>query len=143
MRQLIWTTLSNTTAVTDIVGVPARIYEANSLGVSPISSNPDPPFLLIHSMPNIVDHAAPGVQKVRRSAVQIFDIRAYDERGDYLRIETLLRLVRDTLLGLALSVSPSGARCTDVKWQGFGLDSDDPVLDKIFKTLTMRFLTSI
>lgn len=138
MRELVYTKLMAATGVTSLVGT--RIYSANSLGSAPIPTNPDPPFLLIQSIPNLVHQT---VQKTARSATQIFDIRAYDERGDYLRIDRLLRIVRDTLLGVTLAVSPSGARCTDVKWQSFGPDSDDPVLDKIFKTVTMRFLANI
>ena len=138
MRQLVYTTLSNAGNITGYVG--DRIYEANALGTPPLPSSPDIPFLIIQSMPNLVHQQ---VNKTARSATQVFDIRAYDERGDYLRIETLLRIVRDTLLGLVLQVSPSGARCTDAKWQSFGPDSDDPVLDKIFKTVTMRFLTNV
>lgn len=140
MRSLIYSSLAATSAVTALVGTnPVRIWTANSLGEAHIPPNPDPPFLLVQSIANQVH---PQVQKTGRSATQIFDIRVYDERGDYLRIDRLLRIVRDTLLGLTLAVSPSGARCTDVKWQAFGPDSDDPVLDKIFKTVTMRFLSN-
>lgn len=137
MRQLVYHVLSSSTPIRAIIG--NRIWSANSLGEPPLVANPKPLFLVIQSMPNVV---ARPVQKTGRSALQTFDIRAYDERGDYGTIDTLLRLVREELLNAVLQVSPSGARCSHVEWMGFGPDSDDPILDKIFKTCSMRFLSN-
>lgn len=138
MRSLIYTTLSSTQAITAVVGT--NIFAGNSLGVDPVPGRPPTPFLLIVEMPNFVFQE---VRKTSRSVRQTFDIRCYDERGDYLRIDSTLRLVRDTLLGVVQQKSPSGALCIDVKWEGTGLDSDDPDLDMIFKTCTMSFITNI
>jgi hypothetical protein len=138
MRELIYQALSTNASLT-ASGIKG-IWTANALGALPLVANPDVPFLIIQSTANIVHQE---VQRTGRSATQVFDIRAYDERGDYLRIDRLLRIVRDTLLGLVLQVSPSGARCTNVKWEQFGPDSDDPILDKIFKTVTMRLLSNL
>lgn len=137
MRALVYTLLSQSQPIRNIVG--NRIWSANQLGEPPLVANPKPPFLVIEMMPNIV---ARVVQKTARSSFHIFDIRAYDERGDYGTIDTLLALCRETLLEAVQQVSPDGFRCTHVEWMGYGVDSDDPILDKIFKTCTMKLLAN-
>lgn len=138
MRELIYTTLSTTPAVTALVGT--NIWAANTLGVDPVPARPPTPFILIDEQPNFVFQE---VRKTSRAVRQTFDIRCYDARGDYLRIDQTLRTVRDTLLGVVQQKSPSGALCIDARWEGTGLDSDDPDLDMIFKTCTMSFVTNI
>lgn len=137
MRALTYTLISGSTPIRNIAG--NRIWAANMLGEPPLISNPAPPFLVIQSMPSVVARA---VQRTARSSFQTFDIRAYDERGDYSQIDTILRLVREVMVGAPGQVSPSGVRCTHADWMGFGVDSDDPVLDKIFKTCSIRLLAN-
>lgn len=138
MRQLVATTLLNTQSIRNIVG--NRIWSANQVGEPPLVSNPKTPFLVVQGMPNTVVRP---VQQTARSAFWTFDIRAYDERGDYGIIDQLLILCRESLLGTVDAISPDRHRCTFVRWMGFGVDSDDPILDKIFKTCTMQFLSNI
>ena len=137
MRALTWTLLSNSAPLRTIIG--NRIWSANTLGEPPLVANPKPPFILIQSMPSVV---ARPVQRTARSSFQTFAIRAYDERGDYSQIDTILRLCREIMIGAVGQVSPSGARCTHVDWMGMGVDSDDPILDKIFKECSMRLLAN-
>lgn len=138
MRQLIYQTLAGTAEITAAVGT--NIFTPNTLGTDPVPARPPTPFLIIAEQPNFVFQE---VRKTSKATAQVFDIRCYDQRGDYLRIDDILRKARDTLLGVTLQVSPSGAKCIDVRWVGTSLDSEDPDLDMIFKAITMRFVTSI
>lgn len=137
MRQLVYQTLSNAQPVKNVFG--SRIWTANTLGEPPLVARPAIPFLIIVSGTFTPQQA---VQRTSRPAFESFEIRAYDERGDYLRIDGGLVAVREALLQLTGVISPSGARCTHVRWLGVGPDSDDPVLDMIFRSCTMQFLAS-
>lgn len=138
MRQLIFQTLSDDSTVSAAVGT--NIFPPNVLGTNPVPARPPTPFFIIAEQPEV---AVQAVRKTGRSHTTEFDLRCYDDRGDYTRIDTLLRAARDALLALDLpALSPSGFRATDIRWMGTGVDSEDPDLDMIFKFTTIRFVTN-
>jgi hypothetical protein len=129
VRQLIYTALQADTTLAELMPAPrgeagpARIYQWGSLGQNPIPAKPEFPFLLISEQPMRVNHAV----RSEKSTTRTFYIYCYAQHGEgYVQIENILLRVRDTLLGLIAQVSPSGARCTDVKWTGMSVDSRDP-----------------
>lgn len=140
MRSLIFSTLSAAQENNQTLKAVKGIYVANSLGTDPVPSRPPTPFLMIVEQPEV---AVQAVRKTGRSHTTEFDIRCYDKRGDYMRIDSILRAARDSLLALDLpALSPSGYKATDIRWMGTTLDSEDPDLDMIFKATTIRFVTN-
>lgn len=142
MRSLIYSTLSTSpTILASGTGSLTDVYVVNSLGTNPVLASPPAPFA-------IIDERTPStpfqvVRKQSRSAAQNFQIRVYDLRGDYTRIDHTINLIRDILLGVEFQVSPSGARCIDVRWMGDTQDGEDSELDLIFKGVNMRFVSNL
>lgn len=129
MRQLLYQSLVDNVAMQELCTGDAgradrvRVYQWGSLGVGDIPEHPAFPFFVIFENPSTV------FQEVREIKAQnrYFQVYGYDEHGlGYLQIERGLRIVRDTVLGLEMQMSPSGARCIDARWTGMGVDSRDP-----------------
>jgi hypothetical protein len=111
-----------TTAIIDLGVVDDRVFPAGSLGFRDIPTNPDFPYILIMEMqPRIFRE----VQNTARSKRWNFRITVCDEPGSFVRIDDILRQVRETVLGLTLEVSPSGRRCTQADWTGESGDLPD------------------
>lgn len=141
MRTLIFQTLSADSDVIAIFGDPVRLYQWGSLGHNDLPAKPTFPFLLTMEQPATVN------QEIRDTAPKSqrrnFQIACYDEHGaGYVRIEQGLYVVRDTLLMLKGRVSPTGARCTDIRWTGFSVDSKDVELQANVKWATFSLVVS-
>jgi hypothetical protein len=120
VRQLLYTALmANATLQEEIEN---RLYERSALGKGDIPAQPKPPYLLYGGEANSVVRE---IQDTAKAQHQFFRLTAYDEAGDYLRIERMLRLVRDTLLTLSGQVSPSGLTCMGVWWTATSEDGVD------------------
>lgn len=152
MRQLLWTTLINAPEFIDplsnlsLLGDQSkpnrvRVYQWGSLGKDDIPQKPEPfPFLIIFENPSTVNQE---VQETHRSQNRFFQIYCYDEHGTgYVRIEQILRLARDHVLGLPMAVSPSGARCIGARWTGMSADSRDPDYNANMKFMTIVLTAS-
>lgn len=147
MRQLVYQSLVAAPGIQAVMTgdqqdpLRVRVYQRGSLGKSDIPAIPDFPFVLIGENPSTVNQE---VRQTTNSENRFFLIYCYDEHGSsYLRIEQILRIVRDTLLGIVTQVSPSGARCTDVVWQGFSADSKDPEYEANMRFATFKITASL
>lgn len=147
MRQLIYQALTNDDVLRDMLlgdendPLRVRVYQRGSLGSGDIPAKPKFPFLLIAENPSTVNQE---VRQTTNSENRFFLLYCYDEHGTgYLLIEQILRRARDTLLGLVAQVSPSGARCTDVVWQGFSAESRDPEYEAFMRFATFKFTASL
>lgn len=116
-----------------------RVYQSSSLGIGDIPEKPKLPYILYTELPSFPYRE---VRETSNASLRTFQIYIYDEPGSFLRIEDLLELVRETLIGLAGVVSPSGARCTDVDWRGYSEDFTDTVRNEIFRFATFNFTSS-
>jgi hypothetical protein len=147
MRELLYTRLIAIPEYQNIllgdqqVANRVRVYQWGSLGQDDIPEKPEPfPFLIIFENPSTVNQE---VQKTQRSQNRYFQIYGYDEHGlGYARIEHVLRLARDTVLGLETAVSPTGARCIGARWTGMSADSRDPDYNANMKFLTVVLTAS-
>lgn len=119
--------------------VETRIYERSSLGVGDIPASPEPPYLLYGEEANIVVRE---VQDTARCQHRSFRFAAYDERGNYLRIERILRTVRETMLALSGQVSPTGVSCLGVWWSSTSDDGVDIEQGLNTKFIIVRFTTN-
>lgn len=145
MRKLIFEKLNANFAITSLIPAlpaepnPARIYQWGSLGTGDIPPKPEFPFVLVAEQPQRVNREV----RDQKSSKRTFFFYAYDQHGTgYLRIEQILSLVRDTLIVLNGVVSPSGARCTEVKWLGWSVDSRDPEYVANMKYGSFSFIES-
>lgn len=137
MKQLLYSRLQADAELAEVVG--DRIYESSALGVGDVPASPAKPYILYTELPSSPYR---DVRETSRAKARIFQIWCYDERGSFIRIERVLALVRETLLGSVAEVSPSGARCTDVEWQGESSDIVDVPLDSNAKFVLIRFTAS-
>jgi hypothetical protein len=139
MKQLIYKALTESPEIQEMFD--GGVYQYGSLGHNGVPAIPPFRFLLIFEQPSTSNRE---VRRTRPSShKRNFNIMAYDEIGaGYLQIEQGLYVVRDTLVGLAGQVSPSGARCTDALWSGFSVDSKDVDYQASVKWGTFSFVTS-
>lgn len=132
MRQLIHTTLLNAVALDECGN---RIYQRGSIGVGDTPADPEKPYIV---MGELAPGLHPEVRDTARTTSHFFQFHVYDERGSFLRIDRLLSVIRDSVLGLVAVTSASGARCTDVEWTDASGDLSDPQLDANAKFIIMR-----
>lgn len=120
-----------------------RVYQKGSLGTDDFPEQPPFPFLIIAENPSVVHQEVRDLRAQRYPETRSFLIYAYDEHGlGYLQIEHLLNLARDNVLKLQGVRSPSGAQCTDVRWGGFSVDSEDPDYGAGMKFGTVQFVAT-
>lgn len=115
MRQLVFSRLNDNEDLTALVG--ERIYASGALGVDDIPPKPQRPYI------QIAFGEAPGHDEVKdtsRSVSGFVRVYVYDDRGSFVRIDDIHRLVRETIEGLSGAVSPSGRRCTDAAFLTLG-----------------------
>lgn len=137
MNKLIVATLKATPVIQ--ADVDRRIWLAGALGRGEIPPDPKKPYILYKELTTLPFDA---VQETSRSANRQFEFHANDERGSFLRIERILRNVREALLLLPGQWSPSGAFCLGAKWEGTSREFEDDTYDVNFKFLTMTFVAS-
>lgn len=114
-RQWIYQSLTANGSITAIVPA-SRIFSSGAL-TGRIDANP---FLVIRMMPSNME-LSEGVAHSQNVAVW-----AHDQPGSYQRIDTLLGLVRATLVGQV--ASPGAIAC---RWQGDSQDLADDGLGTI------------
>ncbi len=144
MRTLLYTTLRSTAAFANLIGGPTlanvRLYEASAIGVGTIPAKPKRPYATIIEMPT---GAFPEVRGTLPSAAShVFQITAYCDRGSYLPIDNILNAARNTIGGLVLQVSTTGARCVDAQWLGHSQDLSDPDEDINLRFATVRLVSN-
>jgi hypothetical protein len=137
MRQLLHTRLLGNAQLA--LEVDGRIYQSSSLGVGDVPPEPEKPYILYTELPSDPYQA---VSETSRAKARYFQVYVYDNRGSFLRIERILALIRETLVGLSGVVSPSGVRCTDVQWQGESSDLSDEEYNANSKFGNVRFVAS-
>lgn len=124
MRKLVYSALMANEELVEIVG--NRLYASGALGVDDIPAQPQRPYI------QFAFGEAPQYATVRETstaAAQSLRIYVYDDRGSYVRIDEIHRLVRQTIEGLGGMVSPSGRRCTDAMFLTLGGEDVVAALD--------------
>lgn len=119
--------------------VAGRVYEASALGVGDVPAQPPPPYITYIEDPGTVVR---GVQDTSRAQHRNFRIQVHDHLGSFVQIERILDLVRETMLALESTVSPSGAVCMGVWWTGTSSDITDPTRGRNVKFSTFRVTTN-
>jgi hypothetical protein len=137
VRRLLHTSLLANALVVAEVG--QRVYQSSSLGVGDVPPEPQKPYVLYTELPSDPYLA---VRETSRAKARFFQVYVYDNRGSFVRIERILALIRETLVSLNGTVSPSGVRCTDVQWQGESGDISDEEYDANSKFGNVRFVAS-
>jgi hypothetical protein len=136
MRQLIYQQLSANAALTELIG--DRLYPIGSLGVSPIPAEPLRPYVQWGFDPAIPYRATKDTTRSMRHVPRFY---VYDERGDFLRIDAIHELIRQTIEGLTTMVSPTGRRCTDAIRTLLGGDLTDNVRSLNVRQATYRIVS--
>lgn len=138
MRALVFKGLSEAEALNLLSpGLTDRIYPVGALGIGDIPAAPDRPYIQYgfdtHTpYPEVREGGGP-----LRHVLRVF---YYDDRGDYLRIDAIHKVVRQTIEGLTTQVSPSGVRCTDALFLTLGGDLVDNVRSLYVKQATFRLV---
>jgi hypothetical protein len=110
MRALVLQAITSEPALTALI--PAdRWIQAGSLDEMPAR-----PFAVIR----LID----GTQTIVYSEQPRFEIWVHDDRGSYIKIDQILRLVRETLIA-AVPMEDANYRIVDVDWTGNGPDLID------------------
>jgi len=110
MRALVLQAIVANPTITALI--PAgRWIQAGSLDEMPVR-----PFAVIR----LVD----GTQTVVYSEQPRFEIWVHDDRGSYIKIDQILRLVRETLVA-SVPLEDSNSRIVDIEWTGNGPDLVD------------------
>lgn len=138
MKKLFATVAKNTPALQSKVA--KRIFRAGSLGHGNIPAKPKFPFVVYREVDvqaiNVAKDTAP---ETRRHVWQIY---VHDERGSYSRIDSILEVLRETVVGLTYQTSSTGAYCREAVWNGTSGDSEDPTYDSNMKYATFTLISS-
>lgn len=144
MRQLIYTALVAAFATYDPAddflkapGIADRIYPSGSLGTNGIPAEPECPYIQYGFDAHV---PYPAVREGGGPKRHLARVWVYDKRGDYLRIDEIQGLVRQTIEGLTAQVSPSGVRCTDAMFLTLGGDLTDNVRNLNVKQSSYRLV---
>lgn len=124
MRQLVYSSLIANPDIQQYVA--NRIYAAGALGVDDIPAKPERPYI------QYTLGEGPQYMTVREESTSLahpLRIYVYDNRGSFVRIDEIHRLVRQTVEGLGGMVSPSGRRCTDATFITLGTEDVVAALD--------------
>jgi hypothetical protein len=136
VRALIFTAIK--AAVGDICG--DRVYPSGTLGIGKNPASPEQPYVQYIELPSV---AHLEVRRTSRAVDRTFQVWAYDKRGSYARIDNILSLVRETILGLITEVDQeSGARCIEVVWEGESQDLHDDEHDENAKYSLFKLTSS-
>lgn len=121
IRRLLVATLKETPAIDAIVH--KRVYPTGSLGKRGIPAEPPKPYMMYKVTAEISHQAVRETSSASDLYVEIF---VYDKGGSFTRINTLLDLVRENVVGLAGQTSDTGARCLDSLWTSNSQDGVAP-----------------
>lgn len=138
MKQLIQQTLTNTPALQS--KIVRRIYAASSLGQNSVPADPKKPFVVHREMGTIPTNVAKDTAP--SSCRRVFQFYVHDERGTYKRINSIIAILRETVVGLTGEQSPSGARCLDATWNGTSIETEDPTYDSNLRIVTFTLVSS-
>lgn len=134
MKKLIYKTLTEDAGL--ITRIPAnRWFQRYGLGERAIPDNPKLPFALISELPGFV----PGnVHETSRALTHYFQVYIYDNVGSYTKIEEILDLVVEAVLGMEGQKSMTGSTCLESRWQTRSQDYDDNNYDAFVKHDTFK-----
>lgn len=134
MQQILFSLLKNTPALQELVD--RRIYMTGTLGVKGVPADPQKPYIMVNELPSTPHQA---IRETGRAQDRYFQLFTYDVPGSVVRINAILEVLRETVIGLVGQESPSGSRCLDAVWQGESqaiATEDESVLAK-FGTLKL------
>lgn len=137
MKTLIYNALTNEANLDTVPfnHVNDRVYTRYSLGQNTIPDKPDFPWILIGELPGFPARNKPKSSDAMNHFIQFY---VFDEKGSFVRIEAIMKVIYDTILGLEGELSPSGSRCLGVRWDTTSQDYDDDHYDAFVKHITFR-----
>jgi hypothetical protein len=138
MKQLIQQRLTNTPALQSKVA--RRIYAASSLGQNSVPADPKKPFIVYREVDTIATNVAKDTSP--SSCRRVFQFYVHDVRGTYKRINSIISVLRETVVVLTGEQSPSGARCSDAVWNGTSGETEDPTYDSNLRIATFTLVSS-
>lgn len=101
--------------------VEGRFYPRGSLGIGGNPAEPDAPYAM-YSLRGPDSNTV--VRGTHASGTYFLDLYVYDQKGSYVRIEEIHRLLRETLEVLSGHGDESW-RCTDILFLGLGAETTD------------------
>lgn len=136
MRTLVYSSLMANQVLQDIIA--GRLYPTGSLGTGAIPSEPDKPYVQYGFDSHAIYDAVREGGGPQRHMLRVW---YYDDRGDFLRIDEIHALVRQTIEGLTQAVDPTtGTRCTDAMFLTLGGDLTDNVRSLAVKQASFRLV---
>lgn len=138
MKKLLAENAKNNPALTSLI--KRRFYRASALGHNNIPAKPKFPFVVYRE----IDVTPITVAKDTEPDLcrRTFQIYVHDEKGGYSRIDTILRVLKETVVGLTHQTSSTGAYCREATWNGTSADSEDPTYDSNMKFATFTLISS-
>lgn len=115
MRELVHQELLKNVVLQSMIS--GRQYASGAKGVGEIPADPTHPYIQLAWGEAGQYRAVRETSRATRHSLRVY---VYDERGSFVRIDNIHRLVRDTIEGLPGMVSPSGASCTDTEFITLG-----------------------
>ena len=138
MRKLLATKIKDAPDMHVLVN--RRLYAANSLGTDRIPEQPKKPFVVMREM----DTTAINIAKDTRPYVnrKVFMFYVHDEKGSYSRIDSIIKVLRETVRSLTDQVSDTGSRCLEATWEGTSADLEDPTYNSNMKYATFTLVST-
>jgi hypothetical protein len=118
VREWLMTRLKDTPGYDKVGG---RFYPRGSLGIGGNPADPEVPYAM-YSLRG--PDANTSVRETQASGTYYLYLYVYDQKGSYVRIEEIHRLLRETLEVLSGHKDESW-RCTDILFLGLGDETTD------------------
>lgn len=98
-------------------------FGASSLGLGPNVPVPARPYIVWNEFTDVVHQA---VRETSNARDRIFQIYVYDYKGDFTRINAIVKELRRLVKGMAPFTTEAGVRCSESLWGGMsGNITDD------------------
>lgn len=88
-------------------------YSASSLGLGENQPVPPRPYIVWNELSDFVHQAVKETSDARSRNFQFF---VYDFKGDYTRIEAILKVLRRRIKAMAPFTTTDGVHCADAVW---------------------------
>jgi hypothetical protein len=112
-------------------------YASSSLGNGDNPAVPTKPYVVWNELPAV---AYQQVKKLSDAQLRTFNLYVYDEKGDFTRINAMLRVLRRIVkVDLDHFQLEDGTRCSASEWVGISGNIEDDGYDAIVRFGTARF----
>lgn len=119
--------------------VEAWFFGPSSLGEGDSPAVPDRPYMMWNEGNDVPFR---DVEKATNATVRNFRIYVYDYKGDFTRINAILKEVRRVVKAMAPFVTLEGEKCHESKWAGMSGNLVDDGLDSCVRYGFAEFAVS-